>query len=379
MGLSLPTWTHTPLTAAIRGVMTLPMLMGLEASQALGGPVGRFMAKGAINKKRFGKTAARIHEAFPEHSREWADECAAKVWSHLVRLSVEMVYTPRLMTDDTWASQVSSGPLREGVRALLDGKPVILVTGHIGNWELAGHAMSMLGFPIHALYRPLDMVPLDRWVRETRELRGMRVVDKFGAYKQLPDMVRDGAVATFVADQNAGDRGVFVPFFGRLTSTYKSVALLAMQTEATVLVGGAIRDPYLGMPSRSGVLASQDGERHGGRNARRFDAFGHKIILEDVIQPEDWQDAPDPVYYITARYRRGLEAMVRRAPDQYFWMHRVWKSRPKHERLDREFPESLTRKLQALPWMDDDALTAIIDRSERDRVRLRDIPNKRLM
>ena len=354
--------------------MTVPMLMGLEAAEAMGGPIGRFMARGAINRKRFGKTASRIHDAFPEESREWAETCAERVWSHLIKLSVEMIMTPRLMTDDTWALQVSSGPIGTGVRALLASKPVILVTGHIGNWELAGHALSMLGFPIHALYRPLDMAPLDRWVRETRELRGMRVVDKFGAYKRLPDMVADGAVATFVADQNAGDRGVFVPFFGRLTSTYKSVALLAMQTEATVLVGGAIRNP------RPGVMASDEiaiGRKDDGRNGRRFDRLGHTMIAEDVIQAHEWKDVPDPVYYITARYRRALERAIRRAPDQYFWMHRVWKSRPRHERLDREFPDSLRRKLEALPWMDDAGVGAVVDRSERDRAILRDIPNKR--
>jgi KDO2-lipid IV(A) lauroyltransferase len=84
---------------------------------------------------------------------------------------------------------------------------------------------------------------MDRWVRQTRARRGLTLIDKFGALRQLPDLVAAGAPVGFVADQNGGDRGVFVPFFNRLASTYKSIGLLAMQFNATVLCGGAWRVP----------------------------------------------------------------------------------------------------------------------------------------
>ena len=96
-----------------------------------------------------------------------------------------------------------------------------------------------------------------------------------------------------------------------------------------------------------------------GVHVSRFD-------IHDVIRPEDWKDQPDPLFYITARYRRSIEMMVRTAPEQYFWMHRVWKSRPKHERLRRDFPESLRRKLLDLPWMDEAEVERIEAQSMRD-------------
>lgn len=59
--------------------------------------------------------------------------------------------------------------------------------------------------------------------------------------------------------------------------------------------------------------------------------------------------------------------MIRRAPEQYLWMHRMWKSRPRHERLNRPFPDTLRRKLESLPWMTQDELELIVERSEQDR------------
>src|SRR5690606_3396992 len=110
--------------------------------------------------------------------------------------------------------------------------------------------------------------------------------------------------AGFVADQNAGDRGLHVPYFGRLASSYKSIALLAVQHNATVIVGQARR------------IAAGAGAPRGVR---------YRIELQDVFGPRDWAGFDDPMFYVTARYRRGLEQLVRAAPEQYLWMHRIWK------------------------------------------------------
>jgi len=92
-----------------------------------------------------------------------------------------------------------------------------------------------------------------------------------------------------------------------------------------------------------------------------------RVIVDDVFGPEDYEDQPDPLFYLTARYRRSIERMVLAAPEQYLWMHRIWKSRPRHERLNKPFPDALRGKLGALPWMDDGAVGALVERSDRDR------------
>ncbi len=168
---------------------------------------------------------------------------------------------------------------------------------------------------------------------------------------QLPWLLGKGESVAFVADQNAGQRGLQVPFFGRLASSYKSIGLMAIQHRARIIVGCA--------------------QRQTAAPEQRV-SMKYRIEIEDRIDPEDWEGQPDPLFYITARYRRAIEQSVRRVPEQYLWMHRIWKSRPRHERLDKPFPGALRAKLEALPWMTQSELDGIIHRSDLDRAILRE-------
>lgn len=105
-----------------------------------------------------------------------------------------------------------------------------------------------------------------------------------------------------LGDQDAGPRGAFVPFMGRPASTFKSIALLSLEHRAPLLVLGAAR---VGTPLR------------------------YRLYLEDVILPEEVEDLEDPVHAILHRYSRAMERMVSRHPEQYFWLHRRWKSEPR--------------------------------------------------
>jgi Kdo2-lipid IVA lauroyltransferase/acyltransferase len=245
---------------------------------------------------------------------------------------------------------------------MIEGGPCILITGHVGNWELIGYSVSMLGFPMHAVYRPLDLKPLDRWVRETRERQGLTLVSKFGAVRALGPVLAAGQPVGLVADQNGGDRGVFTPFFGRLASTYKSIGILAMQSKAKILCGYA-RRLRPDEPDPDGALDRLDPLRVGQSSMR------YRAEVVDIFGPDEWQSHPDPLYYLTARYRKAMEAMVRQSPEQYLWMHRIWRSRPHHERADKPFPQAMREKLKTLPWMTDQAIEEVVARSDRDRAR----------
>ena len=87
--------------------------------------------------------------------------------------------------------------------------------------------------------------------------------------------------------------------------------------------------------------------------------FFYELIATDVIEPEDWADHPDPLFYITARYARAIELMIRAGPDQYLWVHRRWKSRPRHERLGKPMPKRMIEKLESLPWLTPDDVERI--------------------
>jgi len=346
-----PAWTHPPIYSAVRAVAAATQIAGVENSIRLVRTIGGRFAQLPGNAKRLDRAQYNLKWCFPDWDDARIRECAIEAYRHLFTLGIEVAACPRLIAADGYASFVEIGDVSSGLRELLNDRPCILVTGHCGNWELLGATMAVLGFPMHALYRPMDIKPLDDWMLRTRSARGMMLVDKFGAARVLPQLMQENKPVAFIADQNAGDRGLFVPFFNRLASAYKTIGVMAMRYQAPIVCGTARR--------LSGGLDAN----HAATDAQRF---RYHIEITDVIQPEDWADQPDPLFYITARYRRAIEFMVRKAPEQYLWMHRYWKSRPRHERMGKPFPDRLREKIAALPWMSDEDVERLVDRSAVD-------------
>jgi KDO2-lipid IV(A) lauroyltransferase len=290
--------------------------------------------------RRRRRAELNLRRSFPEWSPGRVAEVAERsVHSMLQTFLVDVPITPRLITPSTWPQYISLSSVGPMLEVLLRGDPAILVTGHCGNWELLGHALAVMGHPVTALARPLDNPFLNRWVLRLREARGTSVLTKWGAVPALEDLLSRGGRAAFIADQNAGDQGLFVPFFGRLASSYKSIGLLAMRYRVPIIAGVALR---------------------------RDDRFAYEISCVDLIRAEEWDPQPDPLFYITARFNRAIETMIRMAPEQYLWVHRRWKSRPRHERTGRPFPPRLLEKLRSLPWMTESELQAIVRRSEAE-------------
>lgn len=359
-------WLQDGISGALRSTITLPLALGLRPAINIARGASRTYTRLPFSKRQFQRAMQNLEIAFPDWSDQRKRELAIASYEHLAQLGVELAYTPRLINHDGWSRQVRLGNVSGALTSLLRGEPCILVTGHCGNWELVGYTVSMLGFPMQAVYRPFDLKPLDNWVRESRQKRGLTLVSKFRVAKDLPDGLTRGVPAGIVADQNGGDYGVFVPYFGRLTSTYKTIGIFAMQFNATIICGMARRlkpGERADGPNTIATIGSNDESR---------DGMNYAIELVDQFGPADWENQPDRLYYITARYRRSIEKMVRRSPEQYLWMHRIWRSRPPHERKDREFPAALQDKLRALPWMTEPDLQAIIARSDEDRRMIRD-------
>jgi len=330
------------LRSMLIGAHAMPLPTVLRSAKML----GRRFGGARFNRTRVERAVDRLEVAMPEMCRDQRAELVLQSYEHLAMLAIELVVMPRYLTEDAWTDYVEVGPLDRIIRPLIEESPTLLLTAHCGNWETLGYTMALLGFRMHVLYRPLDLRPANAWLRQTRSRRGLELVDKFGAMNRLPGLLETGESIGFVADQNAGDRGMQVPYFGRLASTYKSIGLMAIQHRAKIIVGNARR------------LAT---------NPNEAVKLKYRIEVYDRIDPEDWESQPDPLFYITARYRRALEQSVRKAPEQYLWMHRIWKSRPRHERLNKPFPKNLRQKLEGLPWMTQAELDGIIARSDSDR------------
>jgi len=345
---------HPPIYGLMRAMMMGVHLAGIDRSMHALSNVGRGFARLPMNRKRLDRAMDNIAWCFPEWDQDRVRETAVGAYAHLFCLAAEMAVTQRAVSRDGYAARVEIGDLGDTLKSMLSDRPTLLLTGHCGNWELLGYSVASLGFPVHALYRPLDMKPVDRWVQETRRSRGLMLVDKFGATQLLPELIDRGETVAFIADQNAGNQGLYVPFFGRLTSAYKTIGLLALKYNASIVCSCAHRIPRAQTP---GIGPSR--------------GFSYRIEAHDIIHPEDWADSSDPLFYITARYRRAIEMMVRKSPEQYLWMHRYWKSRPPFERKGRPFPDRLKAKILELPWMNEADLERLVDRSDADAAELK--------
>ncbi|MSR44476.1 MAG: hypothetical protein EXS15_03835 [Phycisphaerales bacterium] len=314
--------------AVLRGLFGVFHMCGIDQNMRTAAGCGRLYFR-AVQRHRE-RAIGHIARSLPHLSSDEVHQLASRSVESLFQMfMVETVAIPRLLTPTTWPHYVKPNHIGKPLRLLVGRDPIIFVTGHCGNWELLGFVLALLGFHMSALARPLDNRWIDRWIRDVRQARGLQVLTKWGATTEVQRVIEGGGRIGFIADQNAGDDGIFVPFFGRLASSYKSIGLLAMRYDIPIVAGAARR-----CQSR----------------------FSYELDDLDIIYPHEWKDQPDPLFYVTARFNRAIEMGIRRAPEQYLWVHRRWKSRPPHERLGRPMPDRLREKLRSLPWMSDEEM-----------------------
>ena len=241
------------------------------------------------------------------YSDEQIDEMIHGMWVHLFRMIAEVIQLPRKVHRSNIFDVFEFHNRHLVVQSMCSGRPVILLSGHYGNWEMAVSAFGLFGMPMGVVARELDNPYLNRWFRRFRQITGHRMLAKQGDYDKIVQMAESRGHLAMLGDQDAGPRGVFVPFFGKPASTFKSIALLAIQFRALICVGYARRLP-------------DDFEN---RSWMRFE-----LGCEEVIDPLTI-DSVNEVQEITRRYTAALERAIARAPEQYFWVHRRWKSEPK--------------------------------------------------
>lgn len=219
-----------------------------------------------------------------------------------VMFAIEVLCMPRLINRFTWSQYIEVVNFKELLELMVEGRGLIMVTGHYGSFELMGHLVASFGFRMGAVMRPLDNFYLNRYLVTARRTHGMELMDKKGATAKAEKFLTDGGLLCFIGDQDAGRKGTFVEFFGRPASAYKSIGLLAMHTNRPIVVGYA---------------------------RRRGDTAKYEVGVQRIIHPHEWASRDDPLLWITQAYSTAIEELVRAAPEQYLWMHRRWKSQPR--------------------------------------------------
>ncbi len=265
---------------------------------------------------RYDVAKENLRVAFGESlSDDEADQIIHGMWRHLFRLVCEMVQLPRRFRLANCGAILDFDRRIDCVNAICSGRPVLFLGGHFGNWEISVNTFGHFGFPMGVVARELDNPWLQRWFKDYRESTGNSLILKQGAGVELSAIMESHGMASLLCDQDAGRTGVFVDFFGRPASTFKSIALLALQYNALVVVGGAFRLPE-----------SAQNDSHWVR---------FNLATQDVIDPADFQGA-NGINELTQRFTSSLETLIRKAPEQYFWVHRRWKTPPDARRRRRE-------------------------------------------
>ncbi|MBI1371177.1 MAG: hypothetical protein GC159_00215 [Phycisphaera sp.] len=325
-----PAWMNWTQYAGLRAAVAGMQMFSVRTNLAYASAAGDWMYR--IDKRHRDRARANIQRSLPELPDDRVEQITRGSMQHLLQLAVEVMFTTRLLEMDTWAEHLDLVNLDEGLDLIISDRPVLFVTPHFGNWEVLGYSMALLGADMAAVARPIDNPLVNDWLLGVRQNKGLNILTKWGATDVMVDIMERGGSVGFIGDQNAGDKGMFVPYFNRLASAYKSIGLLAIRFNAPVICG---------------------------YGRRITNDFNFEIGITDVIRPEDWNAQPDPLYYLTARYSLALERIVRQSPEQYLWIHRRWKSRPKFEREGKPMPASLQRQLEALPWMTDELMAEL--------------------
>ncbi len=258
-----------------------------------------------IDRKHRMRAIHNLRRGFPDMPPAQVEQMARRSMQTLFMFFVEVLFITRLIRTDTWSRYVHMVNFREVLDMLLRKKHgLIMVSGHYGNFEFGNYVLGALGFATYAIGRPLDNPYVNDWLMAVRAKQGSKIIAKKGATEQVPAILQQNGAIGFVADQNAGPKGIFVDFFGRKASTYKSIGLLAMEFNVPIVVA---------------------------YSRRINDRFEFEVGTHDIIYPADWANEPDPLRYITQRYTSSIEDFIRKDPGQYWWVHRRWKSRPKGE------------------------------------------------
>ena len=235
------------------------------------------------------------------------EQLVYRMWMHLFRTVAEIIQSPRKLHIHSYRQAIDFADFTRTNEAVCSGRRVILLGGHFGNWEIGPALCGMWGFPMGIVARELDNPYLHDWFRRFRELTGHRLMMKSGGYDEMLALLKKGGNLGMLCDQDAGPRGLFVDFFGRPASTFKSIALLALEYDALIIVGYSIRRPD---------------------NFDETPWVKFEVGCETLIDPRTIT-SNDPVGEITRQYTAALEQAIRRAPEQYFWVHRRWKSEPR--------------------------------------------------
>jgi Kdo2-lipid IVA lauroyltransferase/acyltransferase len=287
-----------------------PVWLILKALGALPRGIARSFAASVTSllfslQPKLRKTAEfNLRLAFPDWTDAQRKEVTRKMVRNLGWMAAEFARLPRFTKEN-----IEDVVILEGHENFLEGqrrgKGVLYLTGHIGAWELSSFAHALYGYPLHYTARPLDNQRLDALVNQYRCASGNLPIFKNESARVMLKTLKDSGTVGILADQNTlPAEGEFVDFFGKLACTTTGLARVALHTGAAVVPGYAYWDETIQK---------------------------YRLRFEPPVELIRTGDTERDVFENTQRFAKVIEEIIRKHPDQWVWVHKRWKTRPKGE------------------------------------------------
>ncbi len=270
----------------------------------------QFLSWLVTEKLRFREKVIRenIRGVFPDADDDRIRNMTRNMWYHLFLMGCEIAHAPRKIHDTNWRKHVF---IRDKVRMtsyLIDYRPLVAVTGHFGNFEMAGYVTGLLGMPSYTVARKLDNEHLDRFLNGFRERNGQFILPKDGSAPAIQKVLDSGAILTILGDQHAGTKGCWIDFLGRPAACHKAIALFTLSGNAPMMVS---------------YCKHTDKPLH-------FE-IGCTGVADPLDMPAELRD----VKSLTQWYNDQMGEAIYGAPDQFWWVHRRWKEKPVRKKKKR--------------------------------------------
>jgi KDO2-lipid IV(A) lauroyltransferase len=283
---------------ALRGAVGALRALGWRGATRMGELIGQF-GYAAIRIRR-SVTERQIHFAFPDLGERDVRRVARAAYAHLGRTAIEAALLP--MQPREFLLELPDVLTGWNVveEALAEGRGMILVSGHVGNWELGGSWLAAKGLNVAGVARRQRNPLFEKYIGQTRANLGIRIIHEAEAVRIAPRHLRSGGTLGLLADQGVrGLASTYVPFFGKPARTPRGPAVLSIRLDTPLVFGAGYRKP--------------DGHFH--------------FVFERIPAPRSG-DLEHDVQQMVMGYTEALERAIRRAPEQYFWMHQRWKHQP---------------------------------------------------
>ncbi len=270
-------------------------LIGLKGSRLLGAFLGLFFFYLVPIRKSV--VIKNISIAFPEKSQKEIKLLARKNYQSILITFLEFLCFPFLSAEKL-KQILNFEDVPEILKIIDEKKGLIFWSGHLGSWEVAAVSGALnLGIPFKVLAKKQSNDSINEWLTTAREVHGNKMIWLGVSVRHLVQALKSGNVVAVVGDQRGPEENQRVNFFGRPTSFYIGTAAIIAKTNCNVIVGAALRQPD-----------------------KNYRVYQEQLNLDGL--PTDFDER---VKALNQMYANFLEKIIRKYPEQYFWLHNLWK------------------------------------------------------